>query len=68
MMVSIGTGSESEGAGAERTGISHASKKSNAANKRRGFLTDCLSMVNAKSLIDFNAEFYRAEISFSNPE
>ena len=68
IMVVIGRGSEFDGAGAERTGISHASKKSNAANKRNGFLTDCLSMIVAKGLVDSNTKFYKAEIFFPNPE
>ena len=44
-IVSIERGSVPDDAGADRTGISQASKKSNAANKKIGFLTICLSMV-----------------------
>ena len=44
-MVSIERGSVSDDVGADRTGNSQASKKSNAANKRIDFLTICLSMV-----------------------
>ena len=45
MMVSIGTGSEPEGAGAERTGSSHASKASKIANKRVSFFDVSVFMI-----------------------
>ena len=45
MMESMERGSVSDDAGADRAGISQASKRSNAANKKIGFLMICLSMV-----------------------
>ena len=68
IIVSIGTGPEFDGAGAERAGISHASKKRTAANKRRYLFIECLFMIIAKLLIDSNAEFYRAKISIPHSQ
>ena len=51
MMVSIGRDSGPDGAGAERAGISQASRKSNAANKRISFLAICLSMLSTKNYL-----------------